>query len=146
MNKKQLLECERKRIQKLKLLPNVYKKIGWGLLITAIIVLIALKLIPGEIEIAKDITKKALLVSLLFLSVSRDKIEDELTIKLRAHSYSLAFVMGVIYALIQPYITYVVAFVIKPEKAAFTELDGFVILWFMLIVQLLFFYVLKATR
>ena len=123
-----------------------YKTIGFGLMILSVISLIILSILTGEIEFMKSLAKNGLLISMLIISISKDKVEDEFTIQLRAKSYSLAFVIGVIYAIIQPYVNYFVSSVLIPEKVIFAEFDSFVILWFMLAIQLAFYYVLKITR
>lgn len=146
MNKKQFLNYEGRKLRKFKLLPNSYKTIGFGLMILSVISLIILSFLTGELEFMKSLAKNCFLISMLIISISKDKVEDEFTIQLRAKSYSLAFVIGVIYAIIQPYVNYFVSSVIKPEKVIFAEFDSFVILWFMLAIQLAFYYVLKITR
>jgi uncharacterized membrane protein len=146
MTKEQLLECEARRINKLYLLPNKYKKFGVALLILAVAALLIFKFMDGEFVIAKDLAKKGLLVGLLFISISKDKIEDERASKLRSQSYTWAFIFGVGYTIVAPYISYAVKYIFKPEKAIFAELDVFVILWFMLCIQLLFFHTLKSAR
>ncbi len=115
-------------------------------MILSVISLIILSFLTGELEFMKSLAKNCFLISMLIISISKDKVEDEFTIQLRAKSYSLAFVIGVIYAIIQPYVNYFVSSVIKPEKVIFAEFDSFVILWFMLAIQLAFYYVLKITR
>ena len=50
--------------------------------------------------------------------------------QLRARSYVMAFIFGVVYAILQPYINYVVALILKKENAGFEELSSFVIIWF----------------
>ena len=145
MDMNKLMECERKQMGRFQLLPNFYKKIGVGLLIASLLAMIVLWLIPGESEMAGFVLEKSFLVGLLLVSISKDKVEDEMTLKLRAQSYSFAFVAGIVYTIVQPLINYWVAILLKPEKAIFEELDAFIILWFMLVVQLAYFYLLKRT-
>ena len=146
MTKAQLLACEAKRLNKLYLLPNYWKKIALIIFLLSIAGLLFLKSMEGEFVILKDLARKGFLVGMLLFTISKDKIEDELTSKLRAQSFSLAFVCGVGYTLVQPYINYAAKYFIKPEKAIFAEVEVFVILWFMLLIQMLFFYTLKAAR
>lgn len=65
-------------------------------MILSVISLIILSFLTGELEFMKSLAKNGLLISMLIISISKDKVEDEFTIQLRAKSYSLAFVIGVI--------------------------------------------------
>lgn len=149
MNINQIYDCEARRLRKFHerlLLPNYFRKVGIALLIISIITLLALGFFVDGTAIIKEVAKKIILVSLLLIALSREKIEDELIEKLRGQAYSFAFVCGVIYALIQPLINYLTAAVVRPEKAIFAELSVFIILWFMLVVYLCIFYLLARTR
>lgn len=146
MNTQKIMEYEANNTRKFKLLPYSYKRIGIGLLIISIIGLIFFKLLFEDFETIGMIIKKVLIVSLLIISISKDKVEDELTIQLRAHSYSLAFIIGVLYALVQPYANYLVALVINFDDTSYADLGDFQVLIFMLMVQLMFYRLLKATR
>ena len=147
MNIKGIYECESKRLEKLRnfQLPNHYKKIGTGLFIVAVIAILSLRFLVEDAGIFMSFAKNIILLSLLIISVSKDKIEDELTVKLRSQSYSMSFIVGIFYALAQPYVNYTVAKILG-ENDVYSELRAFEILWFLLIVQLLFFYKLKRAR
>ena len=146
MNVKQVLECERDRLRRFQLLPHRYRKVGIGLFIISLLSLVILAVGFDNVEVWKDVSRKVMLVALLLISVSKDQVEDELTMKLRAQSYSMAFIAAVIFTLVQPYINFGVAALVEPEEAAFAELDIFVILWFMLVIQICFYQLLKKTR
>jgi len=146
---KDILEYDRKQLKKYENigLPNAYKKIGLGIVIFGFLTLVVLRFIEGEPEILRDLIKKSILVGLLIISISKDKEEDELTISLRHKSYVIAFVFTVIYAIIQPYITYGIAALIgKENKESFIELGDFQVLFFMLIVQIMYYKLLKRYR
>lgn len=148
MNTKKLYEYERRNLRYLKkfiLLPNYFKKIGAVLLVLSSVVLLALLFLTEAGETLMLVVGKVLLISLLVLSISKEKIEDELVANLRAQSYSIAFICGVAYAIFQPFVNLLVASVIKPETANFSDLSVSVILWFMLTIQLCFFHLLKRT-
>lgn len=83
---------------------------------------------------------------MLILSISKDKVEDEMTIVLRAQSFAIAFVIGVMYALIMHYIDYGVSSALKPEAQVFKNLGDFQVLLFMLMIQLMFYHNLKRYR
>ena len=48
-------------------------------------------------ELIKELIKVGILVSLSLLALTKDKEEDELTIKIRMNSYALSFLFGVIF-------------------------------------------------
>ena len=100
----------------------------------------------GDTEWLKLILQKTLLVGMLIMSVSKDKIEDEMTMSLRAQSYAIAFIVGVIYALVMPYVEYGVSNVVHSGGEAFKSLGDFQVLLFMLMIQLMFYHFLKRNR
>lgn len=150
MNFTNFCQAEYRRLKKIQnyqyLLPNYYKKVGISILIISLITLITRKYLIDDGELIRQIAKKGMLLSLLLITMSKEKIEDELIIKLRGQAFAFAFVAGVIYTLIQPLINYIVALVIRPEKAVFNGLDDFIILWFMMVMYLTFFYLFKKYR
>lgn len=103
-------------------------------------------LMEGDTEWLKLLAQQGLLVGMLLMSVSRDKIEDEMTMTLRAQSYAIAFVIGVVYALVMPYVEYGVSNVVNSGGEAFKNLGDFQVLLFMLMIQLMFYHVLKRYR
>lgn len=149
MKKEHIINCERKRMQKWLnfRLPYRFLKLGGGIAIIAIIVMFFRAFaMEGDTEWLKEITKKVLLVGLLMMSVSKDREEDEMTIALRMQSYALAFVVGVVYALVMPYIEYGVSNVVHGGGEAYKNLGDFQVLLFMLMIQLLFYHNLKRYR
>lgn len=137
------LEKDRKmfeRIRKFQLPPSA-KRIGYAIVMLALALMITKRYVDGMEEL-KPFFSHLFLLGLLVVSVSRDKLEDEMIAVLRGQSYGVAFVTGVLYALVQPYVNYVVAAVISPDKATL-DMSVLQVLSFMLIVQLLFFWQLK---
>ena len=132
-------ESERKRMDRLNnfQLPNQYKKIGWYFVLFVFILMIAKKFID-EPSWVKPLLRNAMILGFLVISLAKEKIEDELIVKLRAQSYRLAFVFGVIYSLIQPYIEYVVDYLFNSDHATM-GFSYFQTLIFMLVVQIAFF-------
>lgn len=124
-------------------LPNYWKKIGWVLLIISLVLVLAIKFMDGNFDVLKSILEKAMLIGLLIITISREKIEDEFIQALRSKSFSFAFIVGVIFVLIQPLVNYIVLLLFKPEKLIFQDLGDFMILWFLLIVYLTTFWSLK---
>lgn len=100
----------------------------------------------GETEWLKQLLQKTLLVGMLIMSLSKDKVEDEMTISLRAQSYAIAFVIGVIYALVMPYVEFGVSNMVHSGGETFKDLGDFQVLLFMLMIQLMFYHNLKRCR
>ena len=84
------LDCERKDINKLKKyqLPNQAKNIGWLILCVAFIALF----FTTKDTSSKLIAKYSILIGLLIISISKEKIEDELIKSLRMQSFTFAFI------------------------------------------------------
>jgi len=148
MTWKQLCEAEYRRLKKLQnfQLPNYYKKIGVGLFILSLLSLVLLSAFATDAELIRSIFRKGLLIGLLIVSLAKDGIEDELTLKLRMQSYSMAFICGVLYAVIQPYVNYLFNSQVKMKDVPYSDLGDFQVLIFMLLVQLGFFGLLKRMR
>ena len=61
-------------------------------------------------------------------------------------AYTYAFIAGVLYALIMPFVEYGVSNALKPEGEAFHDIGDFQLLIFILGVQLMCFHALKRMR
>lgn len=140
--------CERERIQLEKMnkfqLGNPYKKLGFTVTITSFVLIIAIKYIDNPVWL-KPFLHGILLISLLLISVSKEKIEDEYIDSLRSQSYRLAFILAIVYALLQPIVNVVVSYVLQQDNE-YESFNYFQVLFFMLIVQLLFFWKLKKQH
>jgi len=145
MNLKSVSECEDRRIQKFinYKLPNHYKKIGWAGFILSFAILIATKFFDGDYSVLVEVLKRLLLVFLLIVVMSKEKVEDEMIKSIRSQAFSFAFVGAVAYTLLQPLVNLIVALIVKPEKAIFNDLGDFQILWFMMTIYLVVFMKLK---
>lgn len=126
-------------------LPHVYKNIGIGLMVLSFMTLTILKFIENEAVWVGPALKHAMLIGLLIISLSREKIEDELIEILRSKSYALAFIIGVLYTLLQPLANYVVDLFLGSKDGP-TEIGYVQVLLFMLLIQVGFFELLKRTR
>jgi hypothetical protein len=148
MNKRKFCKAEERRLNWLInfKLPNYWKKIGWGLLLISLVLILSTKFLDGNFDLLKSILKKAMLIGLLIVTISREKIEDEFIENLRSKSFTLAFILGVIYVLAQPLINYIAFLLFKPGKAIFEDLGDFQILWFLLVVYLTAFWSLKRRN
>jgi hypothetical protein len=149
MNKESFIECERKRLNKITnfRLPHSFRTIGIVIAALSIVVMFVRAFImEGDTEWLRELAKKGLLVGMLLMSISKDKEEDELTVKLRMQSYALAFVVGVAYALIMPYVEFGVSNVVHSGGETYKNLGDFQVLIFMLLIQLMSFHTLKRYR
>lgn len=149
MEKEKIIDCERNRLEKITnfRLPYTFMKLGVALVVVSITMMIVRALaIDGNTESLKLLLQKIVLIGLLFMSVSRDKEEDELTVKLRMQSYGWAFITGVVYALLMPYVEFGVSNVVHSESETYKDLGDFQVLLFMLMVQLMCYHTLKRYR
>ena len=141
MSFKKVSECERTKLESFLdkfQLPNVYKKVGLTVFVLSFLLLTVIKFIDSEPLWVRPGLKQMMLVGLLIISISREKIEDELIQILRSKSYSLAFIIGVIYIMLQPLINYIVDFILgtteEPDNLGYVQ-----VLLFMLLIQVGFF-------
>lgn len=148
MNAEKYMDCERKRMIKILnfRLPHYFKAIGIIVFVGAFILMLVRLWFPDQKDLLREIARKGLVIGLLMASLARDKEEDELTALLRAQSYAIAFIVGVIYTLIMPYIDYGVSNALKPEGEVLKDLGDFQVLSFMLLIQVMFYHVLKRYR
>jgi hypothetical protein len=148
MNIERLCEAEKRRIDKMHLqLPHVYKKVGIialaVFLIAAFLTLILNPFVAYDTDSLRPIVKQLIIAAMLVIAISKEKVEDEMIMKIRHRAFTLSFIWAVIYALVQPYINYGVALVVRPERAVYEEFGSFIIMWFMLAIYLLYFHVMK---
>jgi hypothetical protein len=149
MNSEKNINCKRNRFYKLinLRLPYRFMVIGVAVVLLSIAVMfIRAFAMAGETEWLKQLLQKTLLVGMLIMSLSKDKVEDEMTISLRAQSYAIAFVIGVIYALVMPYVEFGVSNMVHSGGETFKDLGDFQVLLFMLMIQLMFYHNLKRCR
>ena len=140
--------CERERIQLEKMnkfqLGSHYKKVGFTVAITSFVLIIAIKYIDNPVWL-KPFLHGILLIGLLLISVSKEKFEDEYFDSLRSQSYRLAFILAILYALLQPIVNFVVSYLLQQDNE-YESFNYLQVLFFMLIVQLLFFWKLKKQH
>ncbi len=149
MNTEKFVDCERKRMQKFInfRLPHRFMTIGIAVVLLSIVMMFVRAFaMEGETEWLKELLQKTMLVGMLIMSLSKDKVEDEMTVSLRAQSYAIAFVTGVIYALVMPYVEFGVSNVVHSGGETLKDLGDFQVLLFMLMIQLMFYHNLKRYR
>lgn len=147
MDTKKIIECERTKIEKWSefQLPNRWKTIGVLLCLVTYLTMIGLKFTDSEPLWLKEVLRKLLLIGFLIVILSKEKIEDEMLGALRAKAFTLAFIIGVLYALAQPLIDNLVHnFIYEPNPD--NDFSYFQLLSFMLLIQIMFFEVLKRNR
>jgi hypothetical protein len=89
-----------------RLLPNYFKKIAIGLLLLSIALIVVSKFqsLGFNIEMVKTIGRSGILISFLIFARTADKIEDELIYKIRINAFASAFIFGVFFVILQPWI------------------------------------------
>ena len=149
MNAEKIMECEQKRFGKLVnfRLPSKFMNVGIAIgALSIVMMFVRAFALEGEAEWLKLLLQKTLLIGMLIMSISKDKEEDEMIITLRSQSYAIAFVIGVVYALVMPYVEFGVDSVVESNGSELKNLGDFQVLLFMLMIQLLFFHNLKRYR
>ncbi|ARV05853.1 hypothetical protein BTO04_03680 [Polaribacter sp. SA4-10] len=146
MSKMSICERERSQLEKMNKfqLGNQYKRIGYIVAIGSFILMIARKYFEDS-EWIRPILHGILLIGLLLVSVSKEKIEDELIDSLRSQSYRLAFILAIVYSLVQPLVNFGVGTLLNQDDKL-QGFDYFQVLFFMLIVQLMYFWKLKRMN
>ncbi|WP_394750270.1 hypothetical protein [Spongiimicrobium salis] len=144
MESKSSMISDERSIDKLKKyqLPNKAKKIGW---LICGIAFIALFLTDKDTNY-KLVAKYSLLIGLLIVSISREKIEDELIKNLRMHSFTFAFIFAVFIAITNPLLSYLANFVFSEKQGVFDGIGDWMILWLLLSVQIFYFEYLKRLH
>lgn len=150
MTKETFCEAEDRRFEKFKNvgLPHTYRKIGVILVIISLLMMISSKIITYDFDTTtlKFLSKRIILIGLLIIAISKEKVEDEMIRTIRGQAFSMAFVAGVVYTLIQPLLNYIVALFVEKDKEPFTDVGDFQVLWFLLTMYLLFFYMIKKRQ
>ena len=146
MSKSTFCERERNNIEKMNKFQLAYqfKKIGYSIAVITFLAMIGRKYVENSAWI-RPIFHGLLLVGLLIISLSKEKVEDEFIDSLRSQSYRIAFILVVVYALVQPLINYAVGLLFDANKQL-QGFDYFQVLFFMLIVQLMVFWQLKRLH
>lgn len=145
MNLTQIYENEQKSSNRFKLLPHSFKIIAFIGLILSVLAVLLFRFVMNDSTILLSVSSKLVLVSMLLISISKEKIEDEMITKLRVQSYSFAFLTGVIYALAMPMIDFLFDSVIEMQVSDYAEINVGIVLWFMLFIQIAYFHVLKKN-
>ena len=148
MNKEKFVQCERNRLKKILnfRFPYYFKALGISIFVLAFLLMFVRLTFPDYSNLLREIARKGLVIGMLMASLAKDKEEDEMTTQLRAQSYAIAFIVGVIYALVMPYVEFGVSNVVHSGGEKLKDLGDFQILTFMLLIQLMFYHTLKRYR
>lgn len=140
-------ESERNRLNKLNKfqLSHKFKNIALTIVLISFGLMLVRKFTDAPLWM-KTVLMNVMLIGMLVMSLSKEKVEDEFIDSLRSQSYRLAFIMSVLYALIQPIANYIVDIVLNEQAELLYDFNYFQILFFMLFVQLLSFWQLKRMH
>ncbi|MFN5415225.1 MAG: hypothetical protein ACK5BM_08455 [Bacteroidota bacterium] len=127
-----------------KLLGVHFKKIGVVVMVLYMVHGLIVKtmhivLMESQKDLLKSLSYSGFLLGLLFIALSRDKVEDELTIHIRITSMQEMFIFAVIYVTIKPLIVWVL-------QSPFTDVTGQQLVTLMLVGYLISFYLKKLNR
>jgi len=88
----------------LKLLPVQFKIVATAVLAISLLFAVLYKLEVFEMseEISHTISKTGVLLSLLIFAMTRSKIEDELTLRIRLRAFAVSFIFGVGIVIVEP--------------------------------------------
>jgi hypothetical protein len=121
--------------QDLRLLPTSFKKVALGIMLvtTLFVVLSMTKTLLIDKEIVKDIAKSGFLVALLLLVMTRNKIEDELTLRIRLKAFSATFLYGVVIVILEPFINFLFGGSFLSDKGAAELLISMFFFYFIMV-------------
>lgn len=132
------------RKENLHLLPNRFKKVGLTLIVLAFVVGIVLKLMSLDLlqtqkELYRMLTLSSVNLGLLIIALSKDSIEDEMTIAIRLKAMAWAFTWAVFYVILSPIIDLLF-------KDPIGVLTGQQVIMSMLFVYMIMYYLQKKSR
>ncbi len=130
------------KLRDLRLIPYRFKKYEYGLMIFLILMLIlsVINILPVEKELTKIVIKDGFLIALLLLTLTEERIEDELIIRIRLKSFAAAFIAGVVSVIAEPFIN--LAF----DGIFFMNKGTGILLVNMFMFYFIFFYLMKNNR
>ena len=91
----------------IKLLPHKFRIVGYVLIGIAVLLfgIVITEIISVEKEITKNIFFDLILIAFLILALSKEKIEDERSMKLRLVAFAATFLYGVGFIVIGPFVS-----------------------------------------
>ena len=129
-------------IRSFALLPTWYRPLGWLLTLGAFIAFILIAWLDLQPEPARTFIRTAMLLGLFFVSLSKEQLEDERTSALRTQSFAWAFLFGIGYTIMMPYLDYSLD-KLMGKPGLLNDLTGFETLSMLLVCQFAFYRSLK---
>jgi L-asparagine transporter-like permease len=129
-------------------LPNKFKIVGLVIIIVSFLSIVTSLdtyiLEEKFYDLFKRVALSGTILGLLIISISKEKIEDELMIKIRTQSYNYAVISAVLLYLIFPFINYIFmsVFSTMPKMEGGKDIS---VLGFLLFTQILTFRKLKKA-
>ncbi|GJM65007.1 hypothetical protein [Persicobacter diffluens] len=84
--------------KELKLLPNQFVKISIGLIIIGLAILILPLFSSGELLLSRHtwviLSKSIIVTAMLLIAISKSKVEDERTLRIRLYAFTATFLWG----------------------------------------------------
>lgn len=125
--------------------PNYFKKIGISLIISVFILGIGIKLSKFDFNqetkgILKTSSLNLIIIGLSFISFAKDKIEDEMTIYLKLKSVGSAFIFGIIFVIVYPYVNLLF------NVTGVNEMSTQQLIMTVLLIQITTFYGMKKAE
>ena len=144
MSVKSFMEFERKSLDNMKRfqLSNNFKAVGLGVIVLSLATIIINKISIDILDLTLT-AKYGILLGLLIVSISKEKIEDELIIDLRMQSYAFAFIASVVITLTNPLFSYLANLVFEKQQENFQGIGDWQVLWILLSIQVFYFEYLK---
>ncbi len=128
------------------LIPHVFKKIGYAGYAIFFVLSFSCTFFFTDYKILEKFFFSIMLFFMLMISVSKEEIEDEMTVQIRAYSYSSAFLVAVLIAIFQPLLVLLVAQFKEVGEVYYDFIKIRSLLWFMLLQQILVFERLRRKQ
>ncbi len=84
--------------KELNLLPNQFVKISIGLIIIGLAILTLLLFFSGDLWLGRHtwviLSKSIIVTAMLLIAISKSKVEDERTLRIRLHAFTATFLWG----------------------------------------------------
>ena len=126
----------------LRLLPIYFKTVALGIMLVTFCfsLLSVFEIITFDKEVAKTISKSVFLIALLILAISKNKIEDELTLVIRLKAFTASFIFGVLIVIIDPIINLFFEGMLLLDKGVTELLIGMLLYYFFM------FFLMKRNK
>jgi len=147
MNSNSSLKIKDHPLQKLSKfqLPHSFKIIGLIIIVVSYIAKVGVPIFLYKNEyktLFLTMIEYSFLIGFLFVSISKETIEDEFIRRIRMQSYMFSFITGVILAILLPFIRSSLKFFVDP-KFILEPLSDFTIISILLVLQIIAFYILR---